>query len=324
MSNLITRRYMTVGWLSLVLLSAAAHRLRADSSRTFGTAGKEKAVLKLGVEAELFRHNGKGFLTHMWFGGDFKNYGLTRLRIYIDGEKEASIDMELMMGHGIGFQDESAPWGVERIGKTGQPSGIYNTYRIPFGSSVRITAQRQEAEENEKEVPPFWWIIRGVEGVPLEIGGVKLPEHARLRLYKVTDRATKPLEEFSMSETAKSGMLYMVTIAAKSTKYCFMESCVRAYIGGVKDPLLLSSGMEDYFLGTYDFNKGKYYTPIAGVTHLVPETEFSAYRFHEADPVFFNNGLRLTIRDGEESNGKVFGCDPQPTTFTTYVWLYEW
>jgi len=29
----------------------------------------------------------------MWFGGDFKNYGLTRIRVYVDGEPRASIDM---------------------------------------------------------------------------------------------------------------------------------------------------------------------------------------------------------------------------------------
>lgn len=304
--------------LSIAVVTPALH---ADSARTIGTAGKEERVLKAGVEAELFRHTGKGFLTHMWFGGDFSNYGLTRIRVYVDGEPEASIDMELMMGHGIGFQDDSAPWGVERIGKTGQPSGIYNTYRIPFGSSVRVTAQRAKGEEED---PPFWWIIRGVENTPLDVGGVRLPENARLRLYKVVNRATKPLEEFAMYDALKSGMLYMVTIAGKSSAFCFMESCVRAYMGGAKTPLLLSSGLEDYFLGTYDFNRGRYYTPIAGVTHLVPNSEFSAYRFHETDPVFFNSGLRLTLRDGEESHGKVFGCRPQNTVFTTYVWVYEW
>jgi hypothetical protein len=297
------------------------HALYAVSAVTFGTAGKEKTVLKGGVEAELFHYTGKGFLTHMWFGGDFKNYGLTRIRVYVDGEREASIDMELMMGHGIGFQDESAPWGVERIGKTGQPSGIYNTYRIPFGTSVRVTAQRaKEGDDN----PPFWWIIRGIGNIPLEIGGVRLPETARLRLYKVEKYTAKPLEEFDIYHTTKSGTLYMVAIAGKSGSFCFMESCVRAYIAGAKSPLLLSSGMEDYFLGTYDFNKGRYYTPVAGVTHLVPNTEFSAYRFHEADPVSFSNGLRLTLRDGEESHGRVYGCRPDNTVFTTYVWVYEW
>jgi hypothetical protein len=307
----------------LSMLALVTSPLQAASGKTFGTAGKEERLLKGGVEADLFRHTGKGFLTHMWFGGNFKNYGLTRIRVYVDGEHEASIDMELMMGHGIGFQDVGAPWGVERIGKTGQPSGIYNTYRIPFGKSVRVTAQRAKEEEGD---PPFWWIIRGVENLPAEIGGVRLPENARLRLYKAVNRATKPLEEFDMCNTARSGMLYMVTIAGKSSNFCFLESCVRAYIGGAKDPLLLSSGLEDYFLGTYYFNKGKYYTPVAGLTHLVPNAEFSAYRFHEADPVFFDHGLRLTLRAGEEFRGKVFGPKPGPkdTDFTTYVWVYEW
>ncbi len=296
---------------------------RQDTPKTFGSMGKEQRVLQGGVEAELFRHSGAGCLTHMWFGGDFKDYGLTRIRIYIDGERQASIDMELMMGHGIGFQDESAPWGVERIGKTGQPSGIYDTYRIPFGRSVRVTAQRAK---NEQGNPPFWWIIRGVENLPLELGGVRLPSRARLKLYKIENRPTRPLEELDMYDGHGSGALFQVTIAAKSANFCFLESCVRAYLGSGKTPLMLSSGLEDYFLGTYYFNRGKYYTPVAGLTHLVRDKEFSAYRFHEADPVFFQNGLRLTIRDGEQIVGKVYGPPPGPaeTVFTTYVWVYEW
>lgn len=307
--------------IPLLILMALACPLRAAAPRTFGTAGKEQTVLKPGVEAELFRHTGRGFLTHMWFGGDFRNYGLTRIRVYVDGERQASIDMELMMGHGIGFQDEAAPWGIERIGKTGQPSGIYNTYRIPFGTGVRVTAQRSQEEAGN---PPFWWIIRGVENVPLEIGGLRLPDTARLKLHKLVNRAAKPLEEFTMCETKGSGVLYMVAIAAKSSNFCFMESCVRAYTGGAKSPMLLSSGLEDYFLGTYYFNKGRYYTPVAGVTHLVRDSEFSGYRFHEADPVFFDDGLRLTLRAGEESHGVVYGCAPRETLYTTYVWVYEW
>jgi len=296
---------------------------RASAPQVFGTAGKEQMVLQPGVEAEVFRHVGSGVLTHMWFGGAFKDYGRTRVRVYVDGESAASIDMELMLGHGIGFQDEAAPWGVERIGKTGSPSGIYNTYRIPFGNGVRVTAQRVNGE---KETPPFWWIIRGVDQLPLDIGGIRLPESARLRLHKVERHVAKPLEEFAIYDTSKSGLLYMVTVAGRSANFCFLEGVVRAYIGHAETPLLLSSGMEDYFLGTYYFNKGRYYTPVAGLTHIVPDQEFSAYRFHETDPVPFDKGLRLTLRNGEESHGNAYGPPPGPkeTEFTTYVWAYEW
>ena len=63
---------------------------------------------------------------------------------------------------------------------------------------------------------------------------------------------------------------------------------------------------------------------MAGLTHFDPAARrFSAYRFHEDDPVFFRNGLRLTCRCGEEIGEKVFH-DPPETRFTTYTWTYEW
>jgi hypothetical protein len=289
--------------------------------KTFGTMGKEVRPLTAGKEAELLSHKGRGCLTHMWFGGNFNNYGLTRIRVYVDGEETASIDMELMMGHGIGFQDTAAPWGVARIGKTGQPSGIYNTYRIPFGKSVRVTAQLAKGEKGN---PLFWWIIRGTENLPVEVAGVRLPEDARLKLHKRENYTAKRLEEFDLCKTSNAGVLYQTTIAAKSTNFNYLEACVRAYVDGATESLFLSSGLEDYFVGTYYFNRGKYYTPVAGLTHLdKTDFSFSAYRFHEDDPVFFANGFRLTLRCGEEIGGKVFH-NPQGTTYTSYVWVYEW
>jgi hypothetical protein len=317
--------YRTLPILLSICVSAClpARAADIDNLKSFGTAGKERQLLPAGTETELFRYVGHGCLTHMWFGGDFSNYGLTHIRVYVDGEAQVSIDMELMMGHGIGFQDDAAPWGVERMGKTGQPSGIFDTYRIPFGRSVRVTAERRNGEA---ENPVFWWIVRGVENLPVEIGGVRLPDNARLRLYKVENRAVRPLDELEIYNGRRSGALYQVSIAAKSANFAFLEGCVRAYLAGAKTPLMLSSGTEDYFLGTYYFNRGKYYTPVAGLTHLVPGKEFSAYRFHERDPVFFPEGLRLTIRAGEAAGGKVYGPKPGPadTVYTTYVWAYEW
>jgi len=299
----------------------SSRREPAASLKPFGAIGKEVRPFQPGKEAELFRHDGRGCLTHMWFGGNFPNYGKTRLRVYVDGEATASIDMELMMGHGVGFQDDAAPWGVARIGKTGHPSGIYNTYRIPFGKSVRVTA---ELAEGEKGSPLFWWIIRGVENLPVEIAGVTLPPRARLKLYKRESYTARPLEEFNLCDTHSAGVLYQVTIAARSENFSYLEACMRAYIDGADKPLWLSSGLEDYFLGTYYFNRGRYHTPVAGLTHKDDsDHSFSAYRFHEDDPIFFEKGLRLTCRCGEEIDGKVFHS-PRKTTYSTYTLIYEW
>lgn len=309
----------------LLFGASAASGAEAGGLKAFGTMGKAVYPLKGGVEAELFGHAGKGCLTHMWFGGKWKDYGKLRVRVYVDAEKTASIDMELFLGHGIGFQDDAAPWGTKRIGKTGSPSGVYNTYRIPFGKRVRVTAQ---LPKGDKSNPRFWYIIRGTENLPVVFSGVKLPDKARLKLYKLEDHTIeKSLEEFDILKTGKSGMLYQVTVAGKSKRKSFLECCVRAYVGGSKKPIVLSSGLEDYFLGTYYFNKGRYYTEVAGLTHYgtdkgTKEHSFSAYRFHEEDPVFYQTGLRLTLRNGEKTDRQTWNS--APTTYTTYVWVYEW
>ncbi len=209
---------------------------------------------------------------------------------------------------------------MKNIGLTGSPSGVYNTYRIPFGSQVRITAQLPEGDTGN---PRFWYIIRGVEGLPVEFSGVRLPENARLKLYKREDYTAWTLEEFNLCDTTSAGMLYQVTIAARSDAFNFLESCVRAYLDGIDEPLMLSSGLEDYFLGTYFFNRGAYTYEVAGLTHKDPsDHSFSAFRFHEEDPLFFQKGLRLTCRCGEQTESETWKAPP--TTYTTYVWIYEW
>lgn len=299
-----------------------------DALKTFGTMGKETQVLKKDQETELFSYEGRGCLTHMWFGGSFKNVEYTNIRIYVDGEDKASIEMELFLGHGIGFGDNYAPWGTERMGNIGGNSGIYNTYKIPFGERIRITAQLDpDADEN----PMFWWIIRGTENLPVVFSGIRLPHNARLNLHKLENYVAEPLEEFAICEVDGAGMLYQVTMEAEGLRdtnhwkdLSFMEACVRAYMGDEEDPLFVSSGLEDYFLGTYYFNKGRYANMLAGLTHFdSKKREFSAYRLHEEDPIFFQDGFKLTNRCGEKIGDKVFH-DPPETRYTTYVWVYEW
>ena len=301
------------------------------SLQTFGTMGKELKILKKEHETLLFEHDGRGCLTHMWFGGDLHGHEDLKIRVYVDGEEQASIEMELFMGHGIGFRDSYAPWGTEVMGNIGGTSGLYNTYKIPFTKKVRITAQLSpEADVSERE-PTFWWIIRGTENLPVVFNGIRLPDHARLKLYKLENYTAEPLEEFTMAEMQGAGMLYQVTMQAKGLRdtghwrdLSFMESCIRAYENGKDEPMYVSSGLEDYFLGTYYFNTGRYINKLAGLTHLdKEEREFSAYRLHEDDPIFFQKGLKLTNRCGEKIGDKVFH-DPPRTTYTVYTWVYEW
>jgi hypothetical protein len=315
--------------------TAIARKVATDNLKTFGTMGKQLSVLTKSSETVLFHRRGKGALTHAWFGGNFAGYTQIIIRVYVDNEQKPSIDMELGLGHGVGFNDSHSPWTTDKMGITGYPSGIYNNFRIPFGKEIRVTAQLC-ADSPDKQ--PFWWIIRGTENLPVFLGGVQLPDNARLKLYKLENREFDPLTEFDMCNVGGKGALFLVTIAAKGlrshekydwTDMSYMEACVRSYLNDGKDTLLLSSGLEDYFLGTYYFNKGRYTNNIAGLTHLdLKQSEFSAYRFHDDDPLFFQNGLRLTCRVGETEYGdmniKTATGNPPKTRYTTYVWLYQW
>lgn len=294
--------------------------------QSIGAMGKGERVLGGTAEAVLFEYEGRGCLTHLWFGGNFKGVEDTRIRYYVDGEANPSIDMQLFLGHGIGFNDRQAPWATRHLGKIGKQNGIFNNYRIPFARSIRVTAKRADHADPD---PQIWWIIRGLEQGRVSLGGVELPREARLRLIRLEDHEAGPLEEFDLCNVEGPGALYQVTIAAQGASFTYLEACMRAYMGGEHAPLMLSSGLEDYFLGTYYFDTGTFHADIAGLTHFNKDDHsFSAYRFHDDDPVFFRSGLRLTCRCGETEHGqpgeKQGYLDPTKTRYTTYAWIYQW
>lgn len=304
--------------------SGGADKAPFANVSTFTQVGKEEQPFVAHAEATLAEQDGSGYLDHMWFGGSFAHFTDLRIRIYVDLEVKPSIDMLLGMGVGVGFGDPAAPWGTRFSGITGAPSGIFLNYPIPFSTNIRVTAELPKGVQRDTV---FWWIVRGIKGIPLQISGLQIPSTARLRLHRVDDRRVEPLQEFELCRVAGDGMIFQVTMAAKSSNFEFMEGQMRAYMGGSNEAQFLSSGLEDYFLGTYYFNRGLYHFHQAGLTHKDESNHsFSAYRFHDIDPVFYSNGIRLTCRCGEKRGDKVFGTTghPQPTTYTTYVWTYEW
>ena len=293
--------------------------------RTFSDMGKERAILKAGEEVEIFRREGAGCLTHMWFAMDVR----TRIRVYVDGEKTPSIDMAQDLGHGYAFGGPPEPWGTEHFGRQG---GVFNTYHIPFGRGVRVTILPTAKVFDRVTGRKVWWIIRGSEGLRVSLGGQTLPESARLRLYRLEDYRAKPLEEFACCDVDGPGALYQVTLAVEGETplgtwedQSYQEGCVRAYFGDSGEPTFLSSGLEDYFVSSGYFHHRKLFqSPISGLTHIdVEKNRFSAYRIHDRDPVFFDKGLRLTLRCGEEIDGHVFHNAPG-ATYTVYTWVYQW
>ena len=268
----------------------------------------------------------------------------TRFRVYVDGEVEPSLDYDLFMFHGIGFNGDQTPgfppWGARRAGHTAFGGGLYNTFRIPYSTSIKVTATSPYSGL-------IWYIIRGVENYPLVMGDLQLPSNARLRLYKNVNVSLEPYEFLTLAKvTSSAGALFLVTLAASNNESDphYLEACFRAVVDE-GDTLYLSSGTEDFFLSAYYYGGGPYHLENSGATFLSDNSStVSAYKYFENDPILFNSSLLLLWRAGETPND-VDGCPcdfppppsgemtvvccpvPTPsgtTTVTTYVLVYEW
>jgi len=274
--------------------------------KSFSSAIKNGWIVS-NQEKVLYQHDTgePGVITEQWFTGGVMNQN-ARIRIYIDGEEDASLDFNLFIAHGLGFPEsdelKNIPWGTRRIAHTAN-GGIYNTIRIPFSKSFRVTATTQSSGM-------MWYIIRGVENYPVVLGDLVLPSHTRLRLYKNENFLLKPLDFMNLAYVKSSaGALFMVTMVAESSNLVFLEGCFRAYIDGSNRTTWLSSGTEDFFLSAFYFNKGLYHLNNAGLTFKSNNSQIAAYKFFENDPLLFTKSLELWWRCSDDivANDK-YGC----------------
>eukprot|EP00128_Syssomonas_multiformis_P009857 Colp12_sorted_trinity150504_noHs@27660 len=229
------------------------------------------------------------------------------LRVYVDGERKPSIEITLLQMAGVGEMaaksddppKDGSPFGFGLMGKTAKTGGVYSTARIPFTRSIRTTI-------TSPYIKPavVWFIIRGLEDFRVRLGDLTLPASAKLQV--ITQTAS--VQQFDFVKLAEipsemSGALLMLQYDVKSKNFDFLEGCMRMYSDGAKSPLFLSSGAEDYFLSASYFDEGMFKTPNAGLTFFDPSGTISAYKTHTYDPILFRNGLRLIIRDYENTGG---------------------
>eukprot|EP00937_MAST-01D_sp_MAST-1D-sp2_P005861 g5861.t1 len=257
----------------------------------------------------------------------------------------------------------TGPWGTEWIGKTSDEDGFYSNIRIPFYKSVRITAQVPQGA-NDYNV---YSIFRGMDGVPLTVGGFTMPYGAKLELQRRTGNYGSFRFIPIVDVPSGSGAIFAHTLAVQGhPQFYYLEGCFHMFSPRhQKFPgLVLSTGAEDYYDSSFYFHSGAFQLPSSGVTHMCSPagvyphppcasgsptgmSEFSAYRFHDKDPLFFENGTKLQMRNGDQGlpihgsglpkgyTGKCYNRDmkiPQPGVFPdpgeAYVqsiaWVYRW
>lgn len=253
--------------LACAVALLAAHTASAAvpwsaANTLFGTAIKN-GPLPGGTELTTFQHNCTSapcVVTQLHIPSiyptgscpwDWEN---GRLRMYIDGEATASIDVSLLEVAHVGSRaatgnsppSDGSPFGHDLFGKTAQSGGVYSTVRIPFGTSLRTTITAPPSCATGNSI--YWFIIRGIEGLSVNLGDdLELPAGARLQLSRVSNLTVQPLQFVTIASQAagSAGALLAVDIDAESTDENFLEACFRFYPDGAATPTFLSSGVSD-------------------------------------------------------------------------------
>jgi len=323
----------------LVTLSSSSHHVAAQMPITFGTGLSQFELTS--NETVMFTHTLSATstfatMTHFWATGD-SNIDTAIWRYYLDDEAYPSIEFQSAQVAGVGFIDQTAPWGNRWIGKGADGGAWYNNFRIPFHSNIRITGQLAPGTGDRGVL---WTIFRGSENLPITVGNYQLPASARLIQSRIQNVTYQPLQFVNLVDVPAqhSGVLWAHYLTAQSTNENFMEGCYHSYTphSAAFPGLTVSTGTEDYFDSAFYFNAGPFHQENAGLTHLVVKdghVELSAYRLHDADPIFFQNGFRFEWRVGDVSDARGLKCtsvkgspagSPQPTAVTAYTWVYIW
>ena len=268
-------------------------------------------------------------MTHFWVTPAESNI---TFRYYVDGEATASIQFEPSMACGVGFHNQTAPWGTRWFGKGAKTGGWFWDLQVPFQRSIRITVQ-----SDKRQI--LYLILRGEEG-EVEIGGKTLPAKSKLFQQRTTG-LVQPMEFVSVVDipAGTRGMFFMHTLSFAASNLNSLEGCYHLYTPrNTSWPgLVMSTGTEDYFDSAYYFDAGTFHMPTSGFTHLV-ETEgrvtFSAYRFHDHDHIFFDDGLLFQWRNGDMDDASGIKCmiltggkwngHPGPAIVNVYAWAYVW
>jgi len=272
----------------------------ARAADDLGQDWKVRPFIRLNAHetAVLMDVTGSGIIQHIWMVEGL-NRGLV-IRFFWDGEETPSVETPapdfFAVGHGRFAPVNSLPIIVN-------PANALNCFwPMPFRTHARITL----SNETDRDVDLVAYQITYVETeVPAAAGTF----HAQYRRASTAER-----NPYTILDGVKGRGRYVGSFLAwtQMEKGWFGEGEIKFYMDGDdRFPTICGTGTEDYFLGSYGFQR-PYTTAYSGT--VLPASEgaeppnfWSLYRWHIQDPINFEENLRVTIQAlGWGSDGKDF------------------
>lgn len=239
---------------------------------------------------------GPGTINHIWMTPT----GIWRfsiLRIYWDDEKEPSVECPVADFFGMGW-NEYAPLVSSVI--CVNPGSAFNSYwQMPFRKKCKITIENL----NDKDpIHLYYQIDYTLSDVPADAAYF----HAQFRRSKFNSTSVHTIVDDVKGVGHYVG-LYMAW--GVTNNGWWGEGEIKFYLDGdTTYPTICGTGTEDYFCGSYNFDRNgqyvEYCTPYAGLHQVIrpdgtyrSQQRFGMYRWHVLDPIRFEKDLRITIQD---------------------------
>ena len=237
-----------------------------------------------------------GCIQHIWMTPT-GNWRYSILRIYWDDEKEPSVECPVGDFFGMGWGEYAH---LNSLAVCVNPGSAFNCYwQMPFRKKCKITMENLA----DTAMRLYYQIDYCLTEVPEDAGYF----HAQFR-------RTNPVpykDVYTIVDGIKGKGHYVGTYMAwqVNNNRWWGEGEIKFFMDGDKQfPTICGTGTEDYFCGSYNFDRGGKYiefsTPYAGLHQVIrpdgtyrANQRFGMYRWHITDPIRFEKDLKVTIQD---------------------------
>ena len=278
----------------------------AGCARDLGPGWKISPSIRIepGEVRELANIDGPGAIQQIWMTPT-GHWRFSILRIYWDDQEQPSVECPVGDFFACGWQRYAQ---VSSLPVCVNPGSAFNCYwEMPFKKKCRITMTNIA----EEAMVLYYQINYTLTDVPDDAAYF----HAQFR-------RTNPLpykEVYTILDGVKGqGQFVGVYMAWQVNNTGWWgEGEIKFYLDGDKEfPTICGTGTEDYFCGSYNFDREGQYreftTPYAGLPQVIrpdgtyqSQQRFGLYRWHIMDPVRFQQDIKITIQAlGWRSGGR--------------------
>jgi len=291
-----------------------SHTSLKQSTHDRTGANRDYRPVPAGTALDLFDAAGPGVISHIWFTISAPSRTHLKelvLRMYWDGNTKPSVETPIGDFFGLNLGEYFHYQSAYLACSPGRSLNCY--FAMPFRKSARMTV----TNEGKQNVGAFYSNIDYATVAQLPDDALYF--HAQYRQSSPCVATTGEAANLNpagklnyvYAETRGRGHLMGVTLGVLLNAEGWMgEGDDMIFVDDESRPVIIGTGSEDYFLGSWNFGGRDGATPFAhhyyGAPQIVMQERtggrYCCYRWHGENPVTFQRYLKHTMEHGHANN----------------------